>query len=77
MRNCTLRSKLRQKLVLPKALTNDTLNIDDETIKIVSDLIPQLNALEEIAKADRSKLAPEIHDGVRGMQMQSAYQRNR
>ncbi len=49
----------------------------NQTVAIVTRLIPRLGTLEERARKERLKLAPQIHDGVRALQMQSAYSQNR
>ena len=45
----------------------------DKTVQIVLRLIPRLAALESTAKQYREAYGPEIHRGVRAIEMQAAY----
>lgn len=49
--------------------------IVQETIKIITRLIPDISAIEKAALESRNRLEPRIHDAVRGLQMQHAYKR--
>jgi seryl-tRNA synthetase len=49
----------------------------DQTVEIVSFLLPKIGELENSAKESRAKLAPKIGESVRAMRMQSAYGRKR
>lgn len=49
----------------------------DQTVELVRQLLPRLGRLEQETVEQRSQLAPQIHQGVRAIQMQSAYTRNR
>ena len=59
-----------------ESLETETRKIVDETIEIVSALVPRLGLLEELARNERENLSPQIHQGVRAMQMQAAYTRH-
>ncbi|QEG23358.1 hypothetical protein [Mariniblastus fucicola] len=50
-----------------------TQQLIDETVTIVTSLIPNIGALEKDAVESREKLAPIIREGVRAVKMKSAY----
>ena len=58
-------------------LPDETADLFQQAAKVVGELLPRINELEQQARKEREELAPVIHDGVRGMQMQSAYSQNR
>ena len=65
-----LRDSLQsQNIAVPAA----TQTVVDDTIKIVTTLIPRIGALEKSAVDARERLAPVIHEGVRAASMKSAY----
>lgn len=47
-----------------------------QAASMLTALLPKINDLEKAAIQERERLTPEIHDSVRGMQMQSAYAKN-
>lgn len=57
--------------------SSPTTQLFRQAAEMLTSLLPKINDLEQTAIQDRDKLAPEIHDSVRGMQMQSAYAQNR
>ena len=61
---------------LPENLTPEANQMLEDTISIVSDLIPRIGQLEADAVRAREKLTPQIHDGVRALKMQNAYSSN-
>lgn len=56
---------------------DDMKAVIDETVSIVSSLLPKIGELENKAKEARQNLAPKIGESVRAMRMQSAYGRKR
>lgn len=58
-------------------LSDQTHSLIQQSIDIVSRLIPQLGTMEQQSRQAKLDLAPEIHDGVRTMKMLSAYAQNR
>ena len=55
----------------------DMSKVIDETVAVVSYLLPKIGELENKAKEARQNLAPKIGESVRAMRMQSAYGRKR
>lgn len=55
----------------------ETKPIIEQTVEIVSYLLPKIGALEKSAQESRDSLAPKIGESVRAMRMQSAYGRKR
>lgn len=53
----------------------DVREVVDQTVGMVSKLIPRMGQLEQAAVESRERMAPEIHASVRAVQMQSAYSR--
>ena len=69
---------LRDSLQANNATIPDsTQAIIDDTIQMVTTLIPKIGALEKEAVESREKLAPEIHEGVRAAKTKTAYARQR
>ncbi len=65
---------LRDELVAANAtLPEATQKVIDETVQIVTSLIPRIGALEKEAVEARERLSPAIHEGVRAAKMKSAY----
>ncbi|MEM7454254.1 MAG: hypothetical protein AAF456_07850 [Planctomycetota bacterium] len=58
-----------------RPLPSDLQPVVNETIGIVSRLIPRITELEKVAVQARENLKPQIHEGVRAARMQSAYSR--
>jgi hypothetical protein len=57
-------------------LSQQTQSLIEQSIAIVTRLLPQLGSLEKQAQIARQNLEPQIHDGVRLLKMQNAYARN-
>lgn len=55
----------------------DVKPIIEQTVQIVSYLLPKIGELEKSAQQSRDNLAPKIGESVRAMRMQSAYSRKR
>lgn len=51
----------------------ETKALVDDTVKIVTTLIPRIGAMEQKAVESRERLAPVIREGVRAVKMKSAY----
>lgn len=65
---------IRDSLIAEGAtLPESTQKVIDETVKIVTTLIPRIGALEKDAVEARERLAPVIREGVRAAKMKSAY----
>lgn len=60
---------IAQKVSVPEP----TQKVIDETVQIVTALIPRIGALEKDAVAARERLTPVIREGVRAAKMKSAY----
>ena len=56
--------------------SSPTTQLFEQAANMLTSLLPKINDLEKAAIEERERLAPEIHDSVRGMQMQSAYAKN-
>ena len=59
-----------------KDISDTNKQIVSEIVKLVTKLIPILGEIEARVQAERSNLAPQIHEGVKAMQMVSAYSNN-
>ena len=67
---------LRAQMQAAGESTPDDLGpIIEETIRMVSSLLPRFGEMEKAALEQRENLAPQISAGVRAAQMQSAYTR--
>lgn len=60
-----------------ETLPADTKKIVEDTVQVVTTLIPRIGALEKDAVESREKLAPVIHEGVRAAKMITAYSKQR
>ncbi|MEM9411912.1 MAG: hypothetical protein AAGA30_12405 [Planctomycetota bacterium] len=68
---------MRDKFTAQGGKLGDRTNAKIDTAKQkISELLPIINQLEKTAIDDREKLAPEIHQGVQALKMQSAYGSN-
>ena len=67
---------LREQMKAAGQSTPDDIRpIIEETIQMVSSLLPRFGEMEKVALEQRENLAPQISAGVRAAQMQSAYTR--
>ena len=57
--------------VVPEKLKNEV----EQTIAIITRLIPGISEIEQVARDSHQRLGPRIHEAVRGLQMQNAYRR--
>ena len=56
-----------------ESLPAETRLVVDETIQMVSRILPKVGELTQAAVEAKEKLAPKIHAGVQALKMQSAY----
>ena len=68
---------MRDQFIAGGGTLSDSTNAKIDLAKHkVAELIPIVSMLEKTAVEDREKLAPEIHQGVQALKMQSAYTAN-